>query len=122
MKSRLEYIGYHLFDTIFIGTKSFVVNAADSKLFLVTAQTETNDRKGDKKNALSMFLVDSTLPGIKIQSKNETIGRTNLYQATIKFDNVILTKGGTLFQYQFTSIVILNQLPIRFDTVNTWFG
>lgn len=75
------------------GTKSFVVNAADSNLFLVAAQTETNDRKGDKKNALSIFLVNSTLPGVKIQRKNKTIGRTNLCQATIKFDDVTLSKG-----------------------------
>lgn len=85
------------FCIFFIGTKSFVVNASDSNLYLVTAQTEMNDRKGDKKNALTVFLVDGTLPGIKIQSKNKTIGRTNLYQATIKFDGVILSKGTKYF-------------------------
>lgn len=79
--------------TMSIGTKSFVINAADSNLFLVTAQTATNDRKGDRKNAVTMFLVDSTLLGIKILRKNETIGCTNLYQATVKFDDVILPKG-----------------------------
>lgn len=75
-------------------------------MYLVTAQTETNDRKGDKKNALSVFLVDGTLPGIKIQNRNKTIGRTNIYQATIKFDDVILSKGTFHIKFQCVKLKI----------------
>lgn len=84
-----------------VGTKSFVVNAANANLFLVTAQTEVSDRKGDKKNAFSIFLVDSNLPGIRRHGKIRTIGRTNLYQASIRLEDVILSKGEMLVRENF---------------------
>lgn len=94
------------------GTKSFVVNAADANLFLVTAQTQTSDRKGDRKNSSTVFLVDGTLPGIEIHGQNKGIGRTNLYQASVKFNDVILSKGDSSFTWSFRIVSILTSICI----------
>lgn len=69
------------------------MNAADANVFLVTAKTEINDRKGDSKNTLTVFIVDSSLPGVKVHSKDKTIGHPNLYQSSVSFDDVRLSKG-----------------------------
>lgn len=75
------------------GKKSFVANAADANLFLVTARTEISDRKGDMKDTLTVFIVDSKLPGVKVHKKDKTIGHPNLYQSSVSFDDVKLSKG-----------------------------
>lgn len=69
------------------------MNAADSNLFLVIAQTETNDRQSEKKDSLTMFIVDGAAAGVKVHKKDKTIGVSNLFQAKVTFDDVILKNG-----------------------------
>lgn len=69
------------------------MNAADSNLFLVIAQTETNDWQSEKKDSLTVFIVDGSLPGIKVQKRDKTIGISNLFQASVTFNDVILGNG-----------------------------
>lgn len=71
------------------GTKSFVVNAAKSNLFLVSAQVP----QSAKSDSLTMFLVDAHLPGVSVRRKDDTLGHTNVYQADVSFDNVYLSPG-----------------------------
>lgn len=86
----MDFLTQNQFST---GTKSFVVNAADANLFLVIAETAISDRKGDKKNAFTVFVVDGALPGVKVHSKDTTIGHRNLFQASVTFEDVILSNG-----------------------------
>lgn len=75
------------------GTKSFVINANGANLFLVLAQTQIRDRLGDAKDSLTLFLVDSSLPGVHIHENDKKIGASNLGQAKVTFKDVILKKG-----------------------------
>lgn len=77
----------------FIGTKTFVLNSAKSNLFLVLAQTRTSDRLGDLNDSMTVFLVDSSSPGVSVHRKDETIGHRTVYQSTVSFDDVRLTEG-----------------------------
>lgn len=77
----------------FVGTKSFVINANVANLFLVLAETQVSDRLGDKNNALTIFLVDSSLPGVNIHPTENKIGLLDSNQARVTFKNVILKKG-----------------------------
>lgn len=71
------------------GTKSFVVNAAKSNIFLVTAFVP----QSSKSNTLSVFIVDGNLAGVEVHKKDNTIGHTDLYQASVSFKNVTLLEG-----------------------------
>lgn len=76
------------------GTKSFVVNAGKSNLFMVTAQVP----QSKKTDSLSVFLVDASLPGVSVHKKDNTIGHRNLYQADVSFKDVYLESGaGDIF-------------------------
>lgn len=85
---------------IFNGSKMFVINSINSQLFLVYAQTRTNDMLGEMNDSTSAFLVDANTPGITIDKRDETIGSQYVYQSTVHFDNVRV-KSGNL---QFTNI------------------
>lgn len=76
---------------LFLGTKSFVTNAANANLFIVIAQTQTSNRLGDMKSSLTIFLVDRSMPGVNVHENDHTIGFTN--QAKVTFDDVILPGG-----------------------------
>ncbi|XP_055313012.1 complex I assembly factor ACAD9, mitochondrial-like [Sitodiplosis mosellana] len=78
------------------GTKSFVINGDGANLFMVLAQTQISDRLGDKKNALSIFLVDSSLPGVKIHKQDKKIGLTDTNQNKVTFKDVIVSKDAIL--------------------------
>lgn len=77
----------------FPGTKSFVFNAPKSNLLMVLAETKTSDRKGDMSNSMTIFLVDSSAPGVTIHKKDNTIGCNELYQSKVSFKNVVLQPG-----------------------------
>ncbi|XP_031639618.1 complex I assembly factor ACAD9, mitochondrial-like [Contarinia nasturtii] len=73
------------------GTKSCVVNAINANVFLVLAQTKISDRQGDKKSSLTVFIVDDSLPGVKIHPKDNTIGTSDWNLARVTFKDVELT-------------------------------
>lgn len=79
--------------SLFTGTKSFVVNAELANTFLVLAQTRTDDRLGDKRDTLTVFIVDRNAPGVKVQQKHKSIGHRDLFLANVTFDDVILQNG-----------------------------
>lgn len=60
------------------------------------AQTKINDRQGDKRNALTIFIVDKTLDGIKIHSKSNIIGLSNANYTNVTFNNVLLSNDAVL--------------------------
>ncbi|XP_031616512.1 complex I assembly factor ACAD9, mitochondrial-like [Contarinia nasturtii] len=74
------------------GTKSFVINAAKSNLFMVSAQVP----QSKKTDSLSIFLVDANLPGVSVHKKDNTIGLRNLYQADVSFKDVYLESDAIL--------------------------
>lgn len=82
------------------GVKSFVVNAAKSNLFMVLAQVP----QSSKTDSLAIFLVDSSLPGVSVHKKDDTIGLKHLYQSEISFKDVHLSAGFT-FGNLFFSLV-----------------
>lgn len=71
------------------GTKSFVINASNSNLFLVTALVP----QSNKEDSLSIFLVDGDLPGVSVHKKDVTLGHTDLYQSSVSFKDVQLPEG-----------------------------
>lgn len=75
------------------GTKAFVVNSINAKLFLVFAQTRTPDELGDIGDTVTAFLVDANTPGVTIGKKDETIGCDSVYQSTVSFKNVRVKSG-----------------------------
>lgn len=87
---------FYIFEFIvvlFLGTKSFVINAAQANFYIVFAQTRTVDLLGDTNDSLTAFLVDGSLPGVSIAEKDETIGCKDVYQSSVNFKNVQLSPG-----------------------------
>lgn len=60
---------------------------------VVLAQTKTTDRLGDKADAMTAFLVDTSLPGVSIHQKHQTIGHRSVYQSNVSFKDVRITEG-----------------------------
>lgn len=77
----------------FSGSKAFVMNAARSNLMLVLAETKTTDRAGDLNSTQSVFIVDTSLPGVTIHKKDATIGNNKMYQAKVSFKDVYVPSG-----------------------------
>lgn len=71
------------------GKKSFVVNAAKSNLFLVSAVVPQTS----KEDSLSIFLVDGSVSGVSVHKKDITLGHTDVYQSDVSFTDVILPEG-----------------------------
>lgn len=77
------------------GVKSFVINSANSNLYLVTAQVP----QSSKNDSLAVFLVDGNLPGVSIHTKDETIGLKKLYQSEVSFSGVYLSPGANFLTF-----------------------
>lgn len=73
------------------GKKSFVVNAAKSSLFIVSAMVP----QSGKEDSLSIFLVDGDLSGVSVHKKDITLGHTDVYQSDVSFEDVTLPEGKT---------------------------
>lgn len=71
------------------GTKSFVLNAAKSNLFLVSSHVP----QSSSHDSLTVFLVDASAPGVSVHKKDETIGHTDLYQSDVSFKDVYVSSG-----------------------------
>ena len=71
------------------GKKSFVVNAAKSNLFIVSAMVPQSGNE----DSLSIFLVDGNMPGVSIHKKDITLGHTDVYQSDVSFTDVDLPEG-----------------------------
>lgn len=74
------------------------MNAEVANLFMVLAQTEISDRLGDSKNALTIFLVDKSLPGVKIHKHDKKIGLERSHQNKVTFTDVLISEGKFLFR------------------------
>ena len=77
------------------GEKSFVLVSPDHKdttMFLVVASVESVDRVGDFEETISVFLVDGSIPGVKLSKVDDTIGfgESVFKQMTVSFENVAL--------------------------------
>lgn len=55
------------------------------------AKTQVTDRQGDRANTLTIFLVDSSSPGLKVHENDDTIGYAN--QAKVTFRDVLIPDG-----------------------------
>lgn len=71
------------------GKKSFVVNAAKSNLFLVSAKVP----QSSKEDSMSIFLVDGSMSGVSVHKKDITLGHGDVYQSDVTFSDVILPEG-----------------------------
>lgn len=60
---------------------------------LVLAETKTTDRAGDLNSTQSIFIVDTSLPGVTVHKKDDTIGHSKMYQAEISFKDVYVPSG-----------------------------
>lgn len=102
------------------GKKSFVVNSAKSNLFLISAMVP----QSDKEDSLSIFLVDSDLPGVTIHKKDSTIGHTDVYQSDVSFVDVKLPKGSqTVPELSFEIFIYsLVQFNFRCAAFCAWIG
>lgn len=74
------------------GEKSFVINAQDANLFLVVAQVNTLNRSGNMEDGVAVFLVDSTLPGVKVEAK-KSFGIQGARQGTVQLRKVTVPEG-----------------------------
>lgn len=74
------------------GTKSFVVlppkSAESSYLYMVVAQTQRSNVQTDSNRATTIFLVDSSTPGVKLGQRHHTIGCRTTTMQSIEFTNV----------------------------------
>lgn len=78
----------------FPGTKHGVVNSANANLFVVLTTTRSPDRTGDTTDALTLLLVERSVPGVTVHDKDNTIGCSNLYQSAVSFNNVVVRGEG----------------------------
>lgn len=70
-----------------------MVNAAKSNLMLVLAETKTTDRSGDLNSTQSIFIVDTSLTGVTVHKKDDTIGHNKMYQAKVSLKDVYVPSG-----------------------------
>ena len=80
------------------GEKAYVTNANNSNVFIVLAQTSTPDHIGDLKDTLTAFIVESSMPGVQINTRENTIGCAGVPQASITFNKVELGTGTSFAQ------------------------
>ena len=82
------------------GNKSFVVTGPLPKdtniLFLVIAQTQRANIKGDAARGSSIFLIESNAPGVQLEQQHLTIGCRGVQMRNVKFDNVRLSEGALM--------------------------
>lgn len=76
-----------------LGEKSFVTNAENANLFVVFVQTCSPDKLGDKKNTVSVFIVEKSTAGVSIGERESTIGCSGVQQSPILLTNVTLNLG-----------------------------
>lgn len=69
------------------------MNAAKSNLMMVLVETKTADRAGDLNNTQSIFIVDTSLKGVTVHKKDDTIGHNKMYQAKVSFKDVYVPSG-----------------------------
>jgi hypothetical protein len=79
------------------GEKSFVLMSPDHKdstMFMVVASVDSVDHVGDFEETISIFLVDGSLPGVKVSKIEETIGfgEKVFKQVTMSFEDVAVEK------------------------------
>lgn len=79
------------------GQKPFILMSPehkDSTMFLVVASVDSVDHVGDFEETISIFLVDGSLPGVKIANVEDTIGfgEKVFKQVTVSFEDVALEK------------------------------
>lgn len=75
------------------GYKAYVVNSANSQLYMVFAQTRTADMLGEMNDSMTVFLVDANAPGVTVSPRDETIGSQHVYQSSVTFNNVRVKSG-----------------------------
>jgi alkylation response protein AidB-like acyl-CoA dehydrogenase len=92
------------------GEKSFVLMPPDHKnstMFMVVASTESVDHVGDYEETITVFLVDGSLPGVKISKVEDTIGfgEKAFKQVTVAFEDVAVEKCE--FKQRFSRIPLI---------------
>ncbi|XP_037954295.1 complex I assembly factor ACAD9, mitochondrial-like [Teleopsis dalmanni] len=76
------------------GEKAYVVTGplpeGSRNLFLVIAQTQRPNVKGDAANGSTLFLVDAATPGVKLGELHSTISCNGLQMRRVQFQNITL--------------------------------
>lgn len=70
------------------GEKAFVLNGPNAGLFLVIAQSSKLNATNDASKTTTIFLVDKSLPGVKIGEQHATIGCRGLPTCRVEFHDV----------------------------------
>uniref|UniRef100_A0A1I8PMF5 Acyl-CoA dehydrogenase family member 9, mitochondrial n=1 Tax=Stomoxys calcitrans TaxID=35570 RepID=A0A1I8PMF5_STOCA len=82
------------------GTKSFVLSPPKTSdaahLFLVVAQTNKANVQSEAARSTTIFLVDSTMPGVKIGERQQTLGCRASAINEVHFDNVRIPESCVL--------------------------
>lgn len=74
------------------GTKSYVINASESDVFIVVAHTADEQDKRANLDPMSLFIVEKCFPGISITSK-KSLGFREAQICNITFDNTPVPLG-----------------------------
>ncbi|XP_058443837.1 complex I assembly factor ACAD9, mitochondrial [Malaya genurostris] len=74
------------------GSKSFVINGENTGYLLVVASTKTIENMNEKDSTITTFLVDVNAHGVTRAPSEETLGLSDVKQATFTFKNVQLTE------------------------------
>ncbi len=89
------------------GSKIFITNGQHAELVIVAAKTD--QQKGSK--GMSLFLVDTTLPGYSRGRKLDKMGQHAGDTSELFFDNLVVPKSAILGQAGEGFIHLMNELP-----------
>jgi len=89
------------------GSKIFITNGQHADLVIVAAKTD--QQKGSK--GMSLFLVDTTLPGYSRGRKLDKMGQHAGDTSELFFDNLVVPKSAILGQAGEGFIHLMNELP-----------
>lgn len=65
-----------------------MTNGENASLFVVFAQSMMSDRLGDKKDTVSVFLVEKSMAGVSVTERDATIGCDGVPQCGLILDKV----------------------------------
>jgi alkylation response protein AidB-like acyl-CoA dehydrogenase len=78
-------------DDVFVlnGSKKFITNAGIADYYFIWCIT---NKKVNPRNGMSVFLVEKDTPGLIIENPYELMGINGVYNGTLKFENMIVSK------------------------------
>src|SRR6059036_1380541 len=78
------------------GEKLWCTNGTRAELMVVMARTPSKVVRGKEKRQISAFIVETSWPGVEVAHRCHFMGLKAMYNAVIRFDNVVVPRENIL--------------------------